>query len=299
MSLTIQDQLSSLGIAGKPYKNGQEILIACPFHSPDRHPSCSVNLETGVWICYAGCGGGDWIEFIERVRKDPEYAPLGAPTSPLEQLKKPVLNSLLERGFSREILDKWDIGWDAKVKGMRLPVYSRTGGLEGLIWRFPVGVEPKYRYQVGFERSKTLYGLWRLSTKIAQIVLVEGPLDAIWVQEAGIAALAILGSSLSEQQAHIIQQLRPSRVLLCFDNDAAGKHATSGAVGLLQREGCWVYKVALPKRVKDVQEVKCADVVNVLSKVELCVNGKGMLHSRYRRWVQPGQSPKGDGIWKG
>jgi len=296
--MNIQDQLSTLGISGKPYRNGQEILITCPFHSPDRHPSCSVNLQTGVWICYAGCGGGDWLDFIERIRKDPEYAPFD-PTTSSAQPKKPVLKSLLERGFSREILQKWDIGWDTEVKGMRLPVYSRTGALQGLIWRFPVGVQPKYRYQLGFERSKTLYGLWRLSTKITQVVLVEGPLDAIWVQEAGIAALAILGSSLSEQQAHIIQELRPNRVLLCFDNDAAGKQATSGAVGLLQREGCWVYKVRLPAKIKDVQEVENAKVVDVLANIELCVNGKGMLHPRYKRWERTSQAPNGNGIWKG
>ena len=37
----------------------------CPFHD-DRGPSFSFNVQTGAWKCFAGCGGGDGLAFLQR-----------------------------------------------------------------------------------------------------------------------------------------------------------------------------------------------------------------------------------------
>lgn len=34
----------------------------CPFHN-DRNPSLGVNISSGGWVCFAGCGKGDMISF--------------------------------------------------------------------------------------------------------------------------------------------------------------------------------------------------------------------------------------------
>lgn len=48
--------------------NGKaEVMAPCPFHN-DHNPSLSVNLKTGLWNCFAGCGGGDVIEFYKRLK---------------------------------------------------------------------------------------------------------------------------------------------------------------------------------------------------------------------------------------
>src|SRR5262249_31200413 len=44
---------------------GAEASALCPFHD-DQNPSFSVNLETGLWCCHAGCGGGDVFSFVMR-----------------------------------------------------------------------------------------------------------------------------------------------------------------------------------------------------------------------------------------
>ena len=208
-----------------------------------------------------------------------------------------MLKSLVKRGFTREMFDKWGIQWDEDKGAMRLPIMNRDGKLQSNIWRYPEGVTPKYRYEKGFQRSETLYGLWRLGTVVTDVVLVEGPLDAIWVQEAGWNGLAILGSSLSESQAMIIRRLKPKRILLCLDNDPAGMLATQKAASLLKTNGCWVYRVKLPQRWKDIQEVPRDRVNNILKRIELSVNGKGMIHSRFRRWTNSTKS-NSNGIWR-
>jgi hypothetical protein len=41
-----------------PVGQGDQARIHCPFHSPDAHPSCTVQLAQGMWNCHAGCGSG-------------------------------------------------------------------------------------------------------------------------------------------------------------------------------------------------------------------------------------------------
>lgn len=43
----------------------RNVSTTCPFHS-DRNPSFSVNLESGLWICFAGCGSGDIFSFYAK-----------------------------------------------------------------------------------------------------------------------------------------------------------------------------------------------------------------------------------------
>ena len=43
----------SLRINGKA-----EAIGLCPFHNDQAHPNFQVNLDSGLWKCCAGCGGG-------------------------------------------------------------------------------------------------------------------------------------------------------------------------------------------------------------------------------------------------
>lgn len=49
---------------------GGEARCLCPFHD-DHHPSLDVNLDKGLWLCRAGCGGGGMEQFVMRMDKVP------------------------------------------------------------------------------------------------------------------------------------------------------------------------------------------------------------------------------------
>ncbi len=49
-----------------PKLRGSQIDSNCPFHD-DRHASFSVNVQTGLWKCHAGCGDGNARQFAERL----------------------------------------------------------------------------------------------------------------------------------------------------------------------------------------------------------------------------------------
>ena len=47
-------------------RTGKEWLGRCPFHD-DQHASLSVNPAKGLWRCWAGCKGGDAIDWLMRI----------------------------------------------------------------------------------------------------------------------------------------------------------------------------------------------------------------------------------------
>ena len=45
-------------------QNG-EVRVRCLFHE-DNNPSMSINVKTGQWHCFAGCGGGSIFQFVTK-----------------------------------------------------------------------------------------------------------------------------------------------------------------------------------------------------------------------------------------
>ncbi len=66
-----------------PKLRGSQIDSNCPFHD-DRHASFSVNVQTGLWKCHAGCGDGNTRQFAERLGVE-------APTENEQRTKRQVI----------------------------------------------------------------------------------------------------------------------------------------------------------------------------------------------------------------
>ncbi len=84
-----------------------------------------------------------------------------------------------------------------------------------------------------FSKRRTLYALDRARAAArsgADVVVVEGYMDAIALHQAGFAgAVAPLGTALTAEQLDALWRLSPEPVL-CFDGDAAGGRATLRAM---------------------------------------------------------------------
>ena len=194
------------------------------------------------------------------------------------------------------MMQRWGIRWNEDVGGMEFPVHDALGEFIGYIWRMPEGEMPKYRYPQGFPKASLLYGLDRLNGR-KRITLVEGPLDAVWLQEGGFPGVAILGSLLSKQQLALLVEQGSHEVSLCFDNDTAGKLATEMATKMLRRQGFWVYRIELPAKHKDIQEVPHEQLSAVMERRHVCINGAGLIHPRYRRWLAEACKQE-ESVWK-
>jgi DNA primase len=86
-----------------------------------------------------------------------------------------------------------------------------------------------------FHKGGTLYGVPEARKLLAAaadggpLVVVEGYMDAIACQRAGVAAVAPLGTALTEDQIEALWRLHPEPTL-CFDADAAGQRAADRAI---------------------------------------------------------------------
>jgi DNA primase len=85
-----------------------------------------------------------------------------------------------------------------------------------------------------FHKGHILYGLAEARKLLAAsgeagLVIVEGYMDAIACQRAGVAALAPLGTALTEEQMEVVWRLHPEPTL-CFDGDPAGQRAASRVI---------------------------------------------------------------------
>lgn len=87
-----------------------------------------------------------------------------------------------------------------------------------------------------FHKGRTLYRLKQARellarTKAGGLVVAEGYLDVIAFERAGIAAVAPMGTALTEEQLQLVWRSGGAPVL-CFDGDTAGKRAADRALDL-------------------------------------------------------------------
>ena len=90
-----------------------------------------------------------------------------------------------------------------------------------------------------FHKGRVLYGLPEARKLLhagqgsggddAPLVVVEGYMDVIACQRAGIAAVAPMGTALTEDQMEALWRLHPEPTL-CFDGDRAGRAAAFRAI---------------------------------------------------------------------
>ncbi len=111
------------------------------------------------------------------------------------------------------------------------PVSDRRGRVVAFGARLLEGDGPKYINSPDtplFDKGRTLYNLGPARVAAGQgqtVIVAEGYTDVIALVRAGFeAAVAPLGTALSEVQIEVLWQLAPVPVL-CFDGDEAGRRA--------------------------------------------------------------------------
>ncbi len=130
-------------------------------------------------------------------------------------------------------------GYDAFRGRLMFPVIDVRGSVIGFSGRIIGEGEPKYLNSpesLVFSKRSNLFALnLAKKTKSGYIILTEGNIDVVALHQAGFdSAVASLGTSFTDEQARLISRY-VSEVVLCYDNDTAGRKATERAIGILQK----------------------------------------------------------------
>ncbi len=153
---------------------------------------------------------------------------------------------LAQRGLSEQTIRTFGLGYCAVglfAGRIVIPIHNRTGQLVGYAGRWPgqpPDGQPKYKLPMGFRKSVELFNLHRAleAGKAGPLVVVEGFFGCMAVWQAGHKrVVSIMGSMMSEAQEQlIVQAAGPNgRVLLVFDEDAAGRKGRLDACQRLSR----------------------------------------------------------------
>lgn len=283
----VERTLDELGVEFEENFGTPWAKATCPLHDDER-PSFTVHLDEGGWACYSGCGSsGDLALLVEAVTGEPAATArlrmrrgLVMDPEAFDRLmhdkprEKPVEDEqlseedarytpnvapryLIRRGFEPATLKAWRVGFDEQDVSAVLPVMEGDRLVSVIRRRVNPQVQPKYLYPRSFRKSEALFGLHMVDKSARSVVVVEGPLDAMWTWQCGLPAVAILGSFISPEQSRKLER-RFWEVLLALDADKAGQAGMDRAAKLLRRVN--VRYVSIPGGKKDLQECSCDEV---------------------------------------
>jgi DNA primase len=138
---------------------------------------------------------------------------------------------------------------------LMLPVVDTRGDVVAFGSRVIDNSEPKYMNSSEtpvYSKRRVLYGLnLAKKTKRSNIILCEGNLDIVTLHQAGFDnAVASMGTALTTEQIRLLSRFT-KELVLCYDNDNAGKIATERALQLLNNSEFSVKVLQLPRRLVD------------------------------------------------
>jgi hypothetical protein len=161
-----------------------------------------------------------------------------APQVDLPQYEPIMMHPDLERRlFTADTVERWGLCWApaATLAGQRgeftirssiaIPVRDAAGRL--LAWCYrrtdaSPAWQPRYLYTPGAQISELWYGLqYHNPNATRTVTVVEGALDAMWLDQCGFPALGLLGSSMGQVKIMWLQNYEMFYTLPDYDNGGA------------------------------------------------------------------------------
>lgn len=174
-----------------------------------------------------------------------------------------LLTAMLKKGYTKAemlsaglIVQNKNGGFYDKFRNrLMLPVIDTRGDVVAFGSRVIDNSEPKYMNSSEtpvYSKRRVLYGLnLAKKTKRSNIILCEGNLDIVTLHQAGFDnAVASMGTALTQEQIRLLSRFT-KELVLCYDNDNAGKIATERALQLLNNSEFSVKVLQLPRRLVD------------------------------------------------
>lgn len=179
-----------------------------------------------------------------------------------------LVNHLREKGFTDEEMLRSGVCqqrtneagkpylFDAQFGRLIIPIIDNLGNVIAFGGRV-LEAKPQFaKYKNTqetelFIKNRTLFNINNLKKEknahgLANVIMVEGYMDVISVYGAGFKnVVASMGTSLTIEQARMLKRYTDV-VLICYDGDAAGQHATVRGLDILKNEGLEVKVVTLP-----------------------------------------------------
>lgn len=207
-------------------------------------------------------GGSTRAEPREKVPKETDTKPSEEERDEEKPVNAPLTFTLRldpehpylgDRGVSPEVVETFGLGFCNRglMKGrICIPIRDEDGALVAYAGRWPGEEgwpegEDKYKLPPGFMKTAVLYNLDRVRG-VSHLVLVEGYWSVFKLFELGVPAVALMGSSMSNEQIALLARSGVTLVTLLLDDDKPGQEATEVILPSLTRH-FYVWTPELPE----------------------------------------------------
>ncbi len=138
------------------------------------------------------------------------------------------------------------------------PIIDLRGNVIAFGGRVMDDSKPKYintSDTLVYKKSNGVFALnFAKNSNENKLILVEGYMDVIALHQAGFTnAIACLGTAFTSEQANLLSRYA-DEIIICYDNDEAGKTATARALGVLGKTGLKLRVVSMHGG-KDADEI--------------------------------------------
>ncbi len=121
------------------------------------------------------------------------------------------------------------------------PIIDLRGNVIAFGGRVMDDSKPKYintSDTLVYKKSNGVFGLnLAKNANDNKLILVEGYMDVIALHQAGFTnAIACLGTAFTSEQANLLSRYA-EEIIICYDNDGAGRTATARALSVLNKTG--------------------------------------------------------------
>lgn len=266
--------------------------ITCPVHKDgyEANPSCQIlvdtndkDLEAGWAHCFT-CGysgplsltintlfdkldprfGEDWlIDHFGNIYVDTkEYLP---PFEIIKEEPKYLSEEILtqfdyyhpymwKRKLSKEIVDRFRVGYDKLRDAITFPVYDEKHRLVMVTAR---SVNTK-RFYIPEGVEKPVYLLYDILERgVTSVIICESQLNTLYARSLGYDAVGLFGTG-SRTQLETLNRSGIRNYILAFDGDSAGEKGAAHFKKYINRN-CFITELKLPKG-KDLNDLSPEEV---------------------------------------
>jgi len=199
----------------------EQQLVRCIFHD-DTNPSLSVNLETGLFNCFACHESGNAERFLQLVG---EKVGVTYIEELVERYHKHLIDNnrflkflMNTKHISLETIIERKIGYDEVSGRYVIPVYDLNMKLVGVRKYKPYATSQKI---IQFGDSFPCYPADMLLSDT--LVITEGEMDALALISHGIHAITLLPPSGLKNVDEIAEHIHDKQITICYDNDSTGR----------------------------------------------------------------------------
>jgi len=189
--------------------------------------------------------GGDSVQLAKKSQKLDSNEPKINEVLKFSLTPNPNHPFLENRGLTQSQISEFGLGF--QNRGMMknrivFPIHNEENNLVAYAGRWVDENVPenemRYKLPEGFYKSLVLYNLNRVIKKYygtKHIVIVEGFWSAIRLHSAGVPVVSCFGTSISEEQITLLQEIGIEQVTLIFDGDEAGAKGVENTLPLLAK----------------------------------------------------------------